>query len=281
MRKRKLRIIFCIALIVLVDLGVVGLLIYEILVQKKAEATSFARAGILLGASVLSIVKLFQRYEIRRSAKFYRETYTDLIGNAFWHDKKAEKEFCRALDAYNANNFHPALKRLEQLSQKITTNDDRFAITVFTALCYDDMKAYPQAIHTYEDALRYRENSTVFSNLGLCYQRIGDYKSAIVAYVEAIRVDPKNDYAYVNAAQLMIRAERYEDALAYAEQACAINQSLMSAHTVRAVCHAVLGNSEETEQAIRRSVRYGADRRRLEDAIRIHCPSYQSGGDKA
>ncbi len=273
-QRRRIAILVSIILIIAVDVAVIGMLVYEVAMLKKTD--NFLRAAILLGASVVSVWKLSQRYEVRRSAKFYRDTYTDLIGNAFWNDKKLERRFCRALDAYNADQYQSALRRLEALMEKVTRNEDRFAITVFTALCYDDMRAYPQAIRAYGDALRYGDNSTVYSNLGLCLQRTGDFKGAIAAYVEAIRVDPKNDYAYTNAAQLMVRVERYEDALAYAEQACALNQNLMPAHTVRALCHAVLGNKDEAEQAIRTSVKCGADRHRLEEVIQLHLTSAES-----
>ena len=268
MKRRKSVIIVSIALLVLLDLAVLGMLFYEIILQKTVDSSHVFRTVLLLGASVISIFKLFQKYEVRRSAKFYRDSYSDLIGNAFLNDPKLEKEFCHALDAFNADLSQKALSCLERLADKVTRNEDRFAIAVFTALCYDDMQAYPQAIRSYEDALRFSENSTVYSNLGICFQRVGDYDRAIEAYEDAIRMDPNNANPYNNIAQLLIRSEEYEGALAYAEKASALAPNLKAAHNARAICHAMLGNTEEYEKALRQSVMCGENRQKIEDFIR-------------
>ena len=271
MKKRIVRTLVTV-LVILLDLFIVGLLVREYLTTKTVSQSSLFRAGLILAGSALSLAKLFVQREIKRTPKTYRETYGDLIGNAFWNDKKAEALFCRALDAYNASLYSTALKRLERLSEQAGSSDDRFTIAVFSALCYDDMKQPKQAIVYYQQALLYRENSTVYSNMGISYRNLGNAEKALDAYEEAIKLDPSNAYPYNNAANLLIDQGDYEAALSYAQKATEINQRFRQAYTAQAICHAMRKNTEQYEIAVRKAVACGENRQRLETVIASLSP---------
>lgn len=254
-------------LMVLLALVTIGLLIYGFWTEKTVNPSSLLRAGLILAGLGIAFGKLLVQREPRRSPKIYRETYGDLIGNAFWTDKRAEALFCRALDAYNASLYTSALNRLEQLEKLAHSSDDRFAVAVFTALCYDDMKQPKQAIAYYQKALLQRENSTVYSNMGMSHRALGDLNRALEAYDDAIRLDPSNAYAYNNAANVLIDLDDYETALHYAKKATEFNQRLRQAHTAQAICYAMLMDPENYEIAARHAVSCGESRARLEAAI--------------
>ncbi len=68
------------------------------------------------------------------------------------------------------------------------------------------------------DDPRYRVVSEKF--IDACkMEMVGDYQAALNLYQEVIRLDPANDAAYFNIAQILYGRKQYVDALAYAQQA--------------------------------------------------------------
>lgn len=263
-KKQKIRVAVVTALIAILDLAVLGLLLYEIIIQNKIDTTSIVRTVIIVLSSIVALIKLFAgRRGAHHSPDFYRRQYEDLIGNAFRNDKELEKRFFKGIDAFNNDQNDRAIKIFDKLTPELRLSEDRFATLVFTALCYTEIGAFYPAVEAYEQAMLLKGNSTVASNLGHCYQHLGDFDKALVSYATAIEIDPKNPLPYNNVAQLLISEEEYEDALDYAQKATAIKANFYQAYNAQAICHAMLGNSAEYESALRRAVSYGSDKGKL------------------
>lgn len=267
-RRKNPRLILVISLIIVLSIAVIGLLVYEFITTKKLESDSVFKALVILAGAALTLGKIYTKNHIKRTPDVYRNVYKDLIGDAFSDGSKQSKTFFRALDLYNDDAYSKALGLLGSIPKEGLPLKDRFALSVFTALCYDDMRQYARAAEEYEKAWDLRENSTVASNLGLCYQHLGQDENAIAAYENAISIDPENAYPYNNLAQLYIRQEEYEQALEYAEKATAIRSNFHQAYSAQAVCHAMLGNQELYEKALRRAVANGSDRESIEEYVR-------------
>ena len=268
MKKRKTVIVIVLIAVILLDAAVIGLTVKEYLDTNTVAQSTVTRAVLILIGTALTLTKLFVRNTPKRTAAFYRKQYSDLMGTAYVADAKGEKLLARALDAFNKDQPMKAIKLLGRLWQSADAVTDRFAVAAFTGLCYDDLKYYPQAIEWYERASALSVNSTVLSNAGICYQRTGNHARAIDAYERAIKADPQNATAYSNVANLYIREAEYEGALEYAEKALALNANLHAAHSARAVAYAGLGRDEDYEKALRQAAAAGADRRKIESAVR-------------
>ena len=269
MKKKKLVRIFVIVALVVLNAVIVSLLLNEYKETGTVAGNSVTRAVLIVAGSVLTVVKTFaRRQRPNRGATFYRTQYGDLLGEAYKGDPKGEKQLVRALNAFNQNKSVVAIKVLDKMWRTADGMSERFAVATFTALCYDDMQAYPQAIAWYERAAALQYNTTVLSNMGLCHQRMGNYSRALEAYERAIKADPKNAHAYSNVANLYIREAEYEGALEYAEKALAIDANLLPAHSARAVAYAGLGDEEAYEKALRQAASAGADRKKIETAVR-------------
>ena len=174
-----------------------------------------------------------------------------------------EAKLYKALDDYNRDRYSAALKKLEQLRLESPRGADRFAVLVFTGLCYDDMGQYQEAIRYYTSALQIRENSIAASNMGLCHTNLGNNSAALECYERAIRSDASSPNPYNNIAQLYIRMGEYEKALPYARKAADLNGNFRQALNALAICHAVLGNQEESDTCFRRAVACGTDGKEL------------------
>src|SRR5450432_3462754 len=79
---------------------------------------------------------------------------------------------------------------------------------------------YEQAIELYKRWTQiYPRQNSAWDNLSLAYQVLGDQEKAVAAASEALRVDPKDDYAYQNQMGSYLFLNRYDEAKAVAETA--------------------------------------------------------------
>jgi tetratricopeptide (TPR) repeat protein len=253
----------------LLILALTGFLVYDIFVAKNFEVRSLVKYLVLLVSFIASIAKLSgrSRREVLRKKQVYQKSYGEFIRNAFSNDPKLETQLYSAIHDYNQEKPAEAIKKLEKLRKECHNSDDLYAVTCFTALCYDDIHAFEPASKYYRDALNIRPNTTLASNLGLCRDRLGDQQGAIEAYEYASQLDPKNEYPYNNLAQLYVREGAYEDAIEYAQKAIALNGKMYQAYSALAISHAMLDNTEEYEKAFRQAVANGANGKKIKTFI--------------
>lgn len=244
-----------------------GLLCYQYFTEGQVETNHIVKAGIIILGAIASLFKK-QRTVVPNKKALYQKAYEEFIHSAFYDDPKLEKQFYNAVHDYNRNNPSAALSKLERLRGECQRTDDRYAVTAFTALCLDDMQLYEQAIAQYDAAVLIRRNSTLYSNKGLCLQRLGKHAEAAESYEDAIACDPKNAYAYNNLSSLYFREDDYESALELAEDAIEIDPNLRQALTTAAICCGIMGFKEEYEQYYRRAVANGADGNKIKNIIK-------------
>ena len=245
----------------LVAVAVVGLLAYQGLVTHELTGSNLTRAILILVGVVLSLLKGERRSKATKAD--YKAAYGHLVGNAFSDDPKLEKMLYQALDDFNRRKYPTCLKKLETLQLASSKKADRFAVYVFTALCYSRMGRFEDAIRIYSNALQIREHSSVASNMGSCYLELGKMEEAQECFKRAIRADASNPNPHNNIAQLYIETGKFEEAIPYAEAALAINAKLPQALNAMAICHAMLGNETDYETYFRRAVACGSDGKQL------------------
>ncbi len=242
---------------------------YEVLVTKNYDTGLFLKAGLCAIALITSMVKTFFRPARRPSNRraLYRKAYAEFIEGAFNDDKKLEKKFMDALEAYNRERYAASLDLLNKLLPQCMRTTDRYAVTVFQALCCHDMNLYREAIGYYEAAMLIRPNTTLASNQGMCYEKLGDYEAAEKAYCRATQLDPQNASALNNMAQMCLRTGDYEDALKYATLAYERNQKLVPALNALAISNYMLGDQEAYRRWYRQAVACGSDAAKLKAYI--------------
>ena len=255
-------------ILILACLGLIG---YQYLSQGYLETNQITRCGIILVGAVLSMLRK-PRTTVSNKKAAYSKAYEEHIQGAFQDNPKLEKQFYDALHFYNQNKPAKAISKLEKLRKECQNSKDLRAVTVFTALCLDDMQLFDKAINQYQAAINIRDSSSLRSNMGLCYQKIGDYEDAFVCYDAAIGLDPKNAYAINNLSTLHFRLGEFEEALMIAEDAIAVNAKMRQALTTAAICCGILGETEKYEQYYRQAVSNGADGNTIKNIIRDMNP---------
>ena len=244
----------------LLAVALVALLVFDYMPDKAIDRSNLSRAGLLLAGLVLSVLKLSSRSTRKVSNKkaLYTKAYSEYIQNVFAEDKKLEKIFFAAVDDYNQDKPAAGVAKLEKLMGSCVNRNDRYAVTVFMALCLSDMHLYDKAAEQYRAAVAMKPNSALYSNLALALERTGKDEEADAAYEQAVRIDPSNANAWNNMAQKQMRNGNYEEALELAGKAAQLNPKLAPAHNALAICSYMLGDLESYEQHYRRAVSNGS-----------------------
>lgn len=249
--------------------AIVGLLAFDYLPDRAIDRESLTRAGLLLAGLVLSIVKLSTRTS--RSAAnrkaLYEKSYSEYIQNVFTEDKKLEKQFYEALDDYNRDQPAAGAAKLQKLLGSCVNRNDRYAVTVFLALCLGQMQLYDKAVEQYRAAVAMKPNSSLYSNMALALERLGREEEAFAAYQQSLRLDPKNAKAWNNMAQNRMRNGYYEEGIEFASKAVEADPNLSPALTALTVCSYMVGDMEAYEHYYRRAVSNGANGEKIKAYI--------------
>ena len=253
----------------LLALALVGLLVWDYLPDRTIDPDSLTRAGLVFAGVVLGVLKTGSRTRRSVSNKkaLYSKAYADYIENVFPEDRKLQKLFFDAVDDYNRDKPAAGVAKLEKLRPSCVRRSDIYAVTVFLALCLDDMQVYDKAAQQYRAALSMKPHSSLASNLGLVLERLGRAAESAAAYDQAIRLDPNNANAWNNMAQQLLRGGDYEEALEKARKAAELNPKLYQAHNALAICSYMLGDMDAYQQHYRRAVSNGANGERIKAFI--------------
>ncbi len=245
-----------------------GFFAYEAFVTKELAGGELVKAGLVLVGLLGALIAPKKNKSVASKKSLYQKAYGEFLRNAFAHDPKGAKKLYAAIADYNHDQPGAALDKLRALRQDCHSSDDIYAVTVFSALCYDDAGLRKEAAEEYKKALALRPSSALASNLGLCCDRMGDAEAAIAAYERAIALDGKNDRAYNNLSALYFRQEDYETALHFAQTALQYNDRMPQALSTCALCCGLLGRQEEYESYYRRAVSAGYSGDKIKNALR-------------
>lgn len=282
--KRKLSVgqIVYLVIAAIAIVALFGLVGYEIYTKRTLETETMMKGLLVLASLIFSMFRVFGvgRGEKAPSVKILRESYAAYIGEAFANDPKREKAFFAAVADYNQNRIERALRRFEALEGKFARGDELYAIRLFQALCYSDLKLWDNAIRAYKEAFAIKPTATVMSNLGTCYESKGDSEAAIEAYHRAMELDPENPYPFSNLAQIYLLGGEFEGALTYAEQALSLNDTISQAHSARAICLAMLGQEQAYTKALQQAILHGVDPEIVEGAVKFLRAAADDDGEQ-
>lgn len=260
-------------LLSLVIAAAAGLMIYELLIQKNLDSGNLIRCILIIAGAVLAMLKPAKKTTTVNKKALYQKAYSQFIQNPFAEEPKLEKKFYDAVHDYNRNKPSSGLAKLEKLRKECQRSSDLYSVTVFTALCLDDMGQFKEAIRQYDAAARIRPYTTLYSNIGLCYQRIGDYEASEAAYLNAIKADKNNAFAWNNLSALYFRQGEYAQALDYAKQAIEIDPKMPQPLATAAVCCALLDERDDYEHYYRQAVSVGYDGQKIKNTIHSMDPA--------
>ena len=247
----------------LLILAAIGLLCYYAFWLKDLSPANIIKCVLICAGAILGMVRSRDRRTPANKKATYQKAYGEFIRDAFTGEPKLENRLYNAINDYNLNKPSAAIPKLEKLRKQCQRTADIYAVTVFLGLCHDDMGTVEEAIRHYRDASAIRMNTTISSNLGLAYQRIGKFEEAEAAYRQALTLDPDNTYALNNLAVLYFRRGEYKESLALSRQVLKKDASMVQALSNAALCCALTGRDEDYKAYYRRAVSNGYDGRKI------------------
>ena len=227
---------------------------------RTLSKAAYVAIGLAVG---LGRVLFTQRQQKNETEARYRHSYQEFIEGAFADERAQEQKLFQAIRAYNDSQYDAALKTLSALREKCRNDRDRYAVTVFEALCRYDMQQYEEALEKYLEALRLRPSCTLFSNLGLCYQRMGNLRRAEEYYRQAIELDSEKPTPHINLAFLCFRMGRGKEGREHAQRALDIAPLEPKALKAMTLCCYLDGDMEAYQDYYARAVANGVDGKEL------------------
>lgn len=233
----------------------------EYLLTGAVESGSLVRSGALLLIAVLGILRT-RRSEAKRKAacrETYRREYAAYIGDIFPGNPADQTLFFDAVDDYVRKNYARGWKRLQTLRDRCSTDTERYAVAVFSGFCLHNLEKYEPALEQYRTALAICQDSTVASNMGVCYEKLGLVEFAMRYYRIAVISNPDNPLPNNNLAQLCVANGDYAQGLVYAAHALDGKPDMLPALSAMAVCCHKLGRQADYERYLQKVSAAGGD----------------------
>lgn len=161
--------------IILLDLIMVGLFIYECIKISGFAAEAFLRAILLLAASVFTLLRFFGvgGYVLTPPPiAYYRSHYKTYLAGAFLDDPRREKLFFCAVDRYANSNYSAAVRGFAKLLKGAKSPADSFALLAFLGFSYEDMQMYDRALTLYRRALTVAKHPAIELRISHCEEQV-------------------------------------------------------------------------------------------------------------
>lgn len=274
MRKKITVTILALAMAILI-----AAIIWAIVDGSKPELSDIIKIIIAFAIAISTIIKLYGGKGLSaKQAAIYEEDYKKVIGNAFIapNQKAARKKLLNAIHSFNKNEHSKALQIISKLYAQTQTYDDIFALRMLSALIFSDINAIDDAILAYNDIINHGfATSTVYSNLGMLYNKQGDNEKAIANYRNALRVDGKNPFAYNNLANIYYQTQEYDLAIENGQKALELKNNMYQAMNVLCLTYCAMGNKTESDKYYKMSVANGGDG----EALKILLANLDTDGE--
>ena len=125
---------------------------------------------------------------------------------------------------------------------------------------YLNTKRYQEALLAFEQAIQLDPNDAVIYNgKGLALSKLNRYGEAIIAYEQAIRLNPNNADTYFNKGNVLDELERYEEALAAYKRAIRLDPNNADAYFNKGNVLDELERYEEALTACEQAIRLDSD----------------------
>lgn len=244
-----------------------GTMVYRGLILKNMDSSTMMLGLVFLPIGFANLFPSRKNNETKNPEEIYKQALGEFISGAFAQDKKTEKKFYSALNAFGTGKPKAAAAKLEKLLPACQNDTDRYAVTSILGMCYGNMGEYSQAIQEYNKAMVMKPNSTLSSNIGMCYQRQGNAEKALDAFEYAVELDPENANAYNNIATVYFADKNYETALEYAQKALDYKPNMPQALGACAICYALLGDQEMHQRYAQLAIGNGYSKRKIDATV--------------
>jgi len=186
---------------------------------------------------------------------------------------KRKKRFSKALDDYDYiiekdsksdqayNNRGLVYTELEDFKKAeadyqkaIELNPDNRNANNNMGEIYEKQQMYDKALEYYTKQLEIESGDYYFINRGWCYIKLKRYNEAQQDFDSAIKIEPKNPYAYNGLAHTYKEQGQYEEAVKFFKKAIEADDEYIYAYRFISECYEHLGKYDEAEQSYTKAI---------------------------
>ena len=251
---------------------------YEGLVQARSPAVTVLRAMKLLSLALITVhtnariqgvcTGVFRESTLREDSKTWQESVDHLTRLGFVIEAKDQASgnyalvirkdtyFEKVITDYPAPNRPYQLEQHFEQLQKVFVGLNDSSALVDLADSYFDLKRYEEALVAYDQAIRLDPNlASAYNTKGVVLLILQRYEEALATFEQTIRLDPSLAYAYNNKGVALRKLQRYEEALAAFEQAIRLDPNDAAAYNGKGGALADLQRCEEALAAFEQAIR--------------------------
>jgi len=170
--------------------------------------------------------------DVARGEAYLQEAF-GLLNEADPHDRDEDLSFRKV---FNRNGYALVLYRRRRIHEALAHLDAGIARLM-------ELHGAPVALH----------RSVLTYNKMLCHKALGDLESERACFHELIELDPLYPYYRLDHASSLMEQRCFEEAIAAAEQARALDPFLSESHSIMGKCFQQLQQYERAEESFRRA----------------------------
>lgn len=237
----------------------------------KLLASGF-NSSLLVMISVALIAVMFLSRPKKGPSKSLQQISDEVLDgfckDAFVGSDDLGKKFMGALNDISRNLPKTAVNKLKKLEPECTTDAQKYAVALASALCYRLSQDYKNVIREYNKAIVLNPTPTLAYNIGECNQRLGNLDKARDSYEFAQELDPTNPQYPSSLGTVCVGDGDYDSAMDYAQDALAMDETFPQALATMAICYGMKNDALMHKHYLNLAMDNGYSQQKIEDTIK-------------
>lgn len=246
-------------------------LVFTVLANRMMASGALNPQMLIFVVPVVALVMMLVRpkkSEKKPVTDIFEKVMGDYAVNAFSDDSKLSKTFQTALNDYSGNMPKAAISKLTKLAPQCRTDEEKYAVAMASALCYEATQKYEEALREYNKAVVLHPTTELAHSIGALYQRIGELKKARDSYEFALELNPGNIEARSSMATAWVASRKYENALEHAMMALEMDENHASSLATAAICYGLTNENALYAEYTDKAEANGYNRKKIEDTVK-------------
>lgn len=227
--------------------------------------------NLLFAGAVLAVVLVLTRPRkaaTKTPEAVAQEVLDDFSAEAFRQSEALMGKFQAALKDIGSNMPKAAVSKLEKLAGQCSTQEDKYAVAMATALAFRKQNDLKNAIREYNKALVLHPSAKLAYTIGDCNQRLGYLDKARDSYEFASELDPSNPMYFSVIGTTYVGEGDYDTAMDYASEALNRDETYAQALATMSICYGLKEDAVLQRHYQRLAVENGYSESKIEDTIR-------------
>ena len=145
------------------------------------------------------------------------------------------------------------IEYLKELTQKEFSNDDFVFYIMGNA--YGNLEEYRKAIEAYTDSIKINsKNDKAYNNIGMAYRNLKEYEKAIEAYEKSIEINPQKEDAYYSMGSIYYKLKKYGKAIEVYKRWIEINSQNDGIYSLMGIVYYQLKEYKQAIEVYKKSI---------------------------